>query len=111
MVIVIGKLLTLPSFVNKGGKNQERKRLVLHTAFVIMATSIKVSRPARLTEDETLTSFEDWKNNVIFYLSQDTGFELFLKSSTSWKKKNDTTAHRGLETAAICQKLGQSLGV
>ena len=30
-----------------------------------MATSgVKAHRPNRLTEDETLTSFEDWKNNL-----------------------------------------------
>ena len=36
-----------------------------------MATSIKISKPHRLTEEETLTTFEDWKNNLIFYLRQD----------------------------------------
>ena len=76
-----------------------------------MATSIKVSRPTRLTEEETLTSFEDWKNNVLFYLNQDVNFQLFLKSSTSWTKRNVGTQHRGLASAAICQNLEQFLGV
>ena len=76
-----------------------------------MATSIKVSRPTRLAEDESLTTFEDWKNNLIFYLSQDADFQLFLKSDTAWTVKSSTTEHRGLDSAAKCQKLEQFLGI
>ena len=76
-----------------------------------MATTIKVSRPTRLAEDESLTTFEDWKNNLIFYLSQDADFQLFLKSDTAWTVKSSTTEHRGLDSAAKCQKLEQFLGI
>ena len=51
-----------------------------------MAMSLKVMRPNRLTDDETLTSFEDWKNNITFYLNQDKEFSEFLKETTSWLK-------------------------
>ena len=39
-----------------------------------MATGVKAQRPVRLSEEETLTSFDDWKNNLIFYLNQEKTF-------------------------------------
>ena len=76
-----------------------------------MTTSIKVSRPNRLSEEETLTTFEDWKHNVIFYLNQDKDFQPFLQSTATWKVKHDTSEHRGLDTAEKCQHLEHFLGV
>ena len=57
-------------------------------------TSIKVTRPNRLTEDETLTSFEDWRNILNYYLSQDKDFRDFLKPETAWHKPSSTAEHR-----------------
>ena len=76
-----------------------------------MATSIKVQRPSRLTEDETLTSFEDWRNNLIFYLNQDKKFKPFLETNKVWKKTAEEVDHRGLTDATEHLNLINFLGV
>ena len=40
----------------------------------------------RLREDETLTSFEDWKNNILYSLKQDRDFAPFTKKGVTWTK-------------------------
>ena len=64
-----------------------------------MTSSIKITRPNRLAEDGTLTSFEDWKNNFNFYLSQENNFKKSLKSNTAWTKARAGSAHRGLSSS------------
>ena len=76
-----------------------------------MATGVKAHRPSRLTEDETLISFEDWKNNVIFYLNQDTKFQPFLKIDAGWSKTSEANEHRGQADAAGLLALNNFLGV
>ena len=76
-----------------------------------MATSIKVQRPCRLTEDETLTSFEDWRNNIVFYLNQDKNFSPFLDSNKTWKKTAEGVDNRGLTDATEHLHLKNFLGV
>ena len=76
-----------------------------------MATSLKVTRPNRLTNDETLTSFEDWKNNLKFYLSQDKDFAELLKETATWTKSSDADANRGRGDGASKQALDRFLGV
>ena len=76
-----------------------------------MATSIKVQRPSCLTEDETLTSFEDWRNNLIFYLNQDKNFKPFLETNKVWKKTAEEVDHRGLTNATEHLNLINFLGV
>ena len=63
-----------------------------------MATSsVKAQQPVRLSEDETLTSFEDWKNNLIFYLTQEKSFEPFLKADAKWTKLSDADPNRDVK--------------
>ena len=76
-----------------------------------MATSIKITRPGRLTDEETLTTFEDWKNNLNFYLSHEKSFKDFLKSETVWRKTSAGTENRGLASADKHQQLQHFLGV
>ena len=76
-----------------------------------MSTSIKALRPGRLSEDETLTSFEDWKNNLIFYLNQDKTFAPFLKADATWKKSSDSESNRGLADGDAERSLNNFLGV
>ena len=76
-----------------------------------MATALKVTRPNRLTNDETLTSFEDWRNNVIFYLTQDKDFAGLLKETTKWTKVSDGDPNRGLASDAARQILDRFLGI
>ena len=64
-----------------------------------MSTGVKALRPKRLSENKTFTSFEDWRNNLIFYPNQDKNFQKFLKSDTIWEKSSSTIQHRGFESA------------
>ena len=43
-----------------------------------MKSSLKATQPDRLTENETLTSVEDWCNQLEFFLSQDKNLAEFL---------------------------------
>ena len=76
-----------------------------------MTSSVKVTRPNRLTENETLTTFEDWRTNLEFYLSQEQKFQTFLQSNATWEKSDDASEHRCLESADILRNLNQFLGV
>ena len=76
-----------------------------------MATSLKVTRPNRLTNDETLTSFEDWRNNTVFYLTQDKDFANLLKETTKWTKSSDADPNRGLASSSERQILDRFLGL
>ena len=76
-----------------------------------MSTGVKAHRPSRLTEEETLTSFEDWKNIIIFYLNQDNNFKKFLKSDATWQKSSANAEHRGLDSAESLLHLKNFLGV
>ena len=63
-------------------------------------SNVKVVRPRRLTEEETLTTFADWKNNLEFFLQQGSDFQKFLKPDSAWSKRSDGTEHRGLTSDA-----------
>ena len=76
-----------------------------------MSTGIKAQRPNRLKEEETLTSFEDWRNSLIFYLNQDTNFSKFLKSDAVWEKSSGSAEHRGLASEDELLNLRNFLGV
>ena len=43
-----------------------------------MTSSLKATRSNRFTENETLTSFEDWHNQLEFFLSLDKDLVEFL---------------------------------
>ena len=74
-----------------------------------MSTGVKARPPMRLAEDETLTSFEDWKNNLIFYLNQEKSFEPFLKAGAKWTKSSDADQNRGVKDDIV--SLNNFLGV
>ena len=57
----------------------------------------------RLREDETLTSFEDQKNNILYSLKQDKDFAPFTKKGVTWTKTKTST--RGL--AALGDKTAE----
>ena len=46
--------------------------------------------------DETISSFEDWKSNLLFTLKQDKDFSPFLKKGVTWSKKKVDPVKRGL---------------
>ena len=49
-----------------------------------------------LTKNETITTFESWKQNLIYILSLDTNFAPFLAHGAEWEKKGRNNANRGL---------------
>ena len=76
-----------------------------------MASNVKVVRPKRLSEDETLTSFEDWRNNLEFILQQDKDFNKLIKPDVAWKKTSEAVEHRGMTSDTEERILNQFLGV
>ena len=61
-----------------------------------MSSSHRVSKPWSLTAKETLTSFENWKSNIIYNLRQDKDFSPFIRNSVTWTKKKTDPLRRGL---------------
>ncbi|CAB4008750.1 Retrovirus-related Pol poly from transposon opus [Paramuricea clavata] len=48
----------------------------------------------QLSKNETITSYESWRQNLIYILSLDSNFVSFLEAT--WQKKTSTNPHRGL---------------
>lgn len=65
-----------------------------------MATSSKAPKQWTLSKDETLNSYNNWKENLIYTLSLDANFAPFLKSDSKWNKASSTDPNRGLEDDA-----------
>ena len=49
-----------------------------------------------LTRDETVNSFENWRQNLLYILSLDNNFTPFLADGFSWDKKTAANPTRGL---------------
>ena len=58
--------------------------------------ALRAPKQWSLTKNETITSFESWKQNLIYSLSLDLSFALFLITGSTWTKKTRTTPLRGL---------------
>ena len=61
-----------------------------------MASLQRAPKQWCLCKSETITSFESWRQNLIYTLSLDEYFTEFLREGFQWKKKSKTTTHRGL---------------
>ena len=48
-----------------------------------------------LTKNETITSFEAWRQNLIYILSLDQNFAHFIRDDVTWQKKSAITPLRG----------------
>ena len=59
--------------------------------------SFKPPKPYRLSKVETITSFENWKQNQIYNLRLDPNFGPFMAKYTSWKKDSTKNRNRGFE--------------
>ena len=50
-----------------------------------------------LTKNETITTFEAWRQNLQYFLSLDVNFAPFLAHNFTWLKKSSTAPNIGLE--------------
>ncbi|MCG8078347.1 MAG: hypothetical protein JAY75_19160, partial [Candidatus Thiodiazotropha taylori] len=60
-----------------------------------MAASTRAPKQWSLTKQETITSFEAWRQNLQYVLSLDPYFADFLVEGVTWQKKTATTSFRG----------------
>ncbi len=51
----------------------------------------------QLTRNETITSYESWRQNLVYVLSLDPLFAPFLADGVSWQKKTANNPQRGLQ--------------
>ena len=74
-----------------------------------MAATARAPKQWQLTKNETLNSFTNWKENLLYTLSLDSGFSPFLTENFTWQKKTVATPTRGLqddgEAVAVAQRL------
>ena len=61
-----------------------------------MATS-RAPKQWPLTKEETITSFEAWRQNRQYILSLDPNFANFLLEEATWQRKTNTNPTRGFE--------------
>ena len=59
--------------------------------------SVRVRAPKleHLTKTETITSFNNWKETMIYALYLDDGFKPYLKDNVTWGKKTPASPHHG----------------
>ena len=60
-----------------------------------MATNIRAPKQWSLGKNETITSFEGWKQNLEYSLSLDPNFAPFLVTGATWEKKTNANPRRG----------------
>ena len=74
-----------------------------------MASNTRAPKQWQLSKNETLNSFTNWKENLLYTLSLDPNFSPFLVDGFSWLKKSATTPTRGLtndgESVPVAQRL------
>ena len=62
-----------------------------------MATaSGKAPKQWTLSKEETLNSYDNWKENLLYTLSLDKNFAPFLKDTSIWTKASSADPNRGL---------------
>ena len=55
-----------------------------------MATSTRAPKQWQLTRSETINSFNNWKENLVYTLSLDSNFSPYVKEGGTWGKKTTT---------------------
>ena len=60
-----------------------------------MANNNRAPKQWQLTQNETLNSFRNWKENLVYSLSLDSSFKPYLKDNVTWGKLTSTSPHRG----------------
>ena len=64
----------------------------------------------QLTTNETLNSFKNWKENLVYTLSLDKAFTPLLKDNVTWSKHSTTSPNRGFTDDAAGTPNGQTAG-
>ena len=59
-----------------------------------MASTHRAPKQWSLSKTETVNSFENWKQNLIYTLSLDNNFAPLLEHGKKWGKKTKTAPHR-----------------
>ena len=84
-----------------------------------MASKHRVLKQWALTHHETVTTIENWRQNLICTLLSDNSFEPFVREGAEWQKKSRDNPTRGftdddddnpLTAAAKCARLELMLG-
>ena len=61
-----------------------------------MANAVRAPKQWSLTKVETVNSFENWRQNLLYTLALDPNFAPFLVENFSWEKKTRNAQFRGL---------------
>ena len=60
------------------------------------SSSSRAPKQWSLSKHETVTSFESWRQNLLYTLALDSNFAPFLSDDAKWEKKTRTSTYRGL---------------
>ena len=60
-----------------------------------MASNNRAPKQWSLTDNETLNSFKNWKENLLYTLSLDASFKPYLKPNVTWGKLTTSSPNRG----------------
>ena len=97
-------LISLPKKAAFRPRSQEPKQCILRCentsrsfTSCVMASSHRAQKQWCLSKVETIKSFENWKQNLLYTLSLDSNFAPFLADGVQWLKKSKTQPLRGLE--------------
>ena len=71
-------------------------------------TTLRAPKQWSLTKNETITSFESWRQNLIYSLSLDASFAPFLITGVTWLKKIRTNPRRGFTDDATGSRNGRT---
>ena len=54
-----------------------------------MASNNRAPKQWKLTSEETLNTFTNWKENLMYTLTLDKSFAPFIKDGVTWKEESD----------------------
>lgn len=58
-------------------------------------TTVRAPKQWPLGKDETINTFQNWKQNILYTLSLDPNFAPFLVGNFQWQKKSKNAPYRG----------------
>ena len=90
-------VLVIPRHRQRGKKGLEPTASGTETVSLLITMTSRAPKQWALTKTETVTSFENWKQNLQYIMSLDPNFAPFLQSTASWKKKTKSDANRGFQ--------------